>query len=284
MIAEPLNDSECLGQLTRLAAAAAERRDVRQLVARFPDTAALAAWIRSLPQRYDAGNPEDGPRVTCDVSQRARVMPSDPNCVERSLLYLAAAEVLDPEAVRQLATIDTGAGRHTFPIEDGRPVLLDPAMPRNALRAGVFLMTTPSTIPDEPPDPRELLPWLADIAADQVDDERGRARVRRGRAAFDRLLARRPLNEGDYAAISYTLDRADEAVRHADERAMPAVLKIAIGRSGEQFALVGLHARSEKLDAARRRADGGAFVGRRACSLRQGGARRQDRGGEGGNE
>ena len=212
MIAEPLNDSECLGKLTRVALAAVERDDVRQLGARFPSTAALAAWIRSLPQRHDAGNPGDGPRVTCDVSQRARVLPDDPNCVERSLLYLAAAEALDPEAVRQLATIETGSsGRHTFPIEDGRPVLLDPAMPRNALRAGLFLMTAPAAIPDEPPDPRELLPWLADVAADQADDERGRARVRRARDAFARLLVRQPLEEADHAAIAYTLDRADEA-------------------------------------------------------------------------
>jgi hypothetical protein len=211
VIAEPLNDSECLGKLTRVALGAVERDDVRQLGARFRSTAGLAAWIRSLPQRHDAGHPSDGPRVTCDVSQRARVLPDDPNCVERSLLYLAAAEALDPVAVRQLATIETVSGRHTFPIEEGRPVLLDPAVPRNALRAGLFLMTAPATIPDEPPDPRELLPWLADVAADQADDERGRLRVRRARDAFARLLARQPLNAADHAAITYTLDRAEEA-------------------------------------------------------------------------
>jgi len=211
VIAEPLNDSECLGKLTRVALAATERDDVRQLAARFATTAALAAWIRSLPQRHDDGNPSDGPRVTCDVTQRARVLPGNPNCVERSVLYNAAAELIDPDAVRQLATIETGSGRHTFPVEDGRPVLLDPAMPRNALRAGLFLMSAPATIPDEPPDPRELLPWVADIAADQAEDERGRARVRRARDAFDRLLARQPLTEADHAAIAYALDRADEA-------------------------------------------------------------------------
>jgi len=211
VIAEPLNDSECLGQLTRLAAAAAERDDVRQLAARLRTIVALAGWIRSLPQRLDIGEPTDGPRVACDVTQRARMLADDPNCVERSLMYLALAEVLDPGAIRQLATIEVGQGRHTFPVEDGRPVLLDPAVPRNALRAGVFLMTAPATIPDEPPDPRELLPWLVDVAADQVDDERGRVRVRRARDAFARLLARRPLNAADHADITYTLDRAAEA-------------------------------------------------------------------------
>jgi hypothetical protein len=211
VIAEPLNDSECLGKLTRVALAATERDDVRQLAARFATTAALAAWIRSLPQRQDDGDPSDGPRVPCDVTQRARVLPGTPNCVERSITFLAAAEVIDPDGVRQLATIETGSGRHTFPVENGHPVLLDPAMPRNALRAGLFMMSAPAAIPDEPPDPRELLPWVADLAADQADDERGRARVRRARDAFDRLLARQPLTQADHAAIAYALDRADEA-------------------------------------------------------------------------
>jgi len=234
VIAEPLNDSECLGKLTRVALAATERDDVRQLGARFQSTATLAAWIRSLPQRHDAGNPSDGPRVTCDVTQRARVLPDDPNCVERSVLYLAAAELLDPDGVRQLATIETGSGRHTFPVENGRPVLLDPAMPRNALRAGLFLMSAPATIPDEPPDPRELLPWVADIAADQADDERGRARVRRARDAFDRLLARQPLTEADHAAIAYALDRADEAAPMFGDVGMFGVqlARAALKRSG----------------------------------------------------
>ena len=235
MIAEPLNDSECLGKLTRIALAATERDDVRQLGARFPSTAALAAWIRSLPQRHDTGSPSDGPRVTCEVTQRVRVLADDPNCVERSLLYLAAAEGLDPDAVRQLATMEVGEGRrHTFPVEDGRPVLLDPAMPRNALRAGLFLMSAPAAIPDEPPDPRELLPWVADIATDQADDERGRARVRRARDAFDRLLMRQPLNEADHAAIAYALDRADEAAPMFGDVGMFGVqlARAALKRSG----------------------------------------------------
>ncbi len=43
---------------------------------------ALTEWIRSLPQRDDLGDGDDGPRVdTCEPPQRLRLPAPDPNCV-----------------------------------------------------------------------------------------------------------------------------------------------------------------------------------------------------------
>lgn len=91
MIDDPLNDTECLGQLTEVAARATKTPEARALATRFATTAALAEHIRSLPQRDDAGDPADGPRVACDVSQRARLFPADPNCVVMSSCRLCEA-------------------------------------------------------------------------------------------------------------------------------------------------------------------------------------------------
>lgn len=137
MIGDPLNDRACLGAITAHARERAASADVQAIAARFATTAELAAWIRTLPQRDDDGDPRDGPKVACDVPQRLRIPTTNPNCVERSAFFLAAAEFIAPGAVYALATIDTEAGRHTFPVEDGRPVVLDPTKPRNALCAGL---------------------------------------------------------------------------------------------------------------------------------------------------
>src|SRR5207248_9096746 len=62
------------------------------------------------------------------------------NCVERAALYLVLGELLDGAPGRRLATIDTPVGRHTLPVENGRPVVLDPRVPRNCAQAGVDLL------------------------------------------------------------------------------------------------------------------------------------------------
>src|SRR5688500_12222478 len=101
--------------------------------------AALARWIRGLPQRDDTGAPCDGPKVeVCRPAQRLRVPAEDPNCVERAALYLGVAELMDPDPVRRLATVETPAGLHTFPTEDGEPVILDPQQSRNGLQASLY--------------------------------------------------------------------------------------------------------------------------------------------------
>jgi len=145
VIVEPYNDRLCLGAITAHARERVESAEVQAIARRFSTTAQLAAWIRSLPHRSDDGDPGDGPKVACDVPQRLRVPTADPNCVERSALYVAAAEVIDPAGLRALATIDTDQGRHTFPIENGRPVVLDPTKPRNALIAGLDLIHEAAT-------------------------------------------------------------------------------------------------------------------------------------------
>lgn len=218
MIAAPLNDQDCLGRLTEVAAAGQSRAELRDLAARFRSTAALAAWIRELPQRDDHGDPADGPRVDCEVTQRARLLAEDPNCVERSILYLAAAELIDPEPVRQLATIETPSGRHTFPVENGEPVVLDAGLSRNGLRAGVWLIRNGG---QEPPvalaaesDPYRLLAWMVDLAeeiAEQRDGAKGRLRVDRSRAVFGALLDGRSVSPGERSDALYTLRMAGEA-------------------------------------------------------------------------
>jgi hypothetical protein len=140
VIGEPLNDRACLGAITAHARERAASADVQAIAARFASTAELAAWIRTLPQRDDDGDPLDGPKVACDVPQRLRVPSTEPNCVERAAFFAAAAESIDPSAVYALATIDTENGRHTFPTENGRPVVLDPTKPRNGLAAGLDMI------------------------------------------------------------------------------------------------------------------------------------------------
>lgn len=195
MIAEPLNDRACLDKLTHTAAAGVHRTELRDIAGRFDSTPQLVFWIRSLPQRNDNGTSDGAPRVDCDVPQRARIAADDPNCVERSLLYLAAAELIDPRPARQLATIDTPAGRHTFPVEDGEPVVLDPRLTRNGLRAGLWLIHTGPNprITTCKIDPPELLAWLVELADDvaaKKDGEHGQVRVAQGERAFARLLDR----------------------------------------------------------------------------------------------
>ena len=122
-------DLSCLGPITEMIASLVAQRDplLVELAAKYPTTEALAASIRSQPQRNDEGIPGDGPKVhACEPPQRLRIPAPDPNCFERSALYLGVAELIDPWPVRQLATLDFDWGRHTFPIENGAPVVLDP--------------------------------------------------------------------------------------------------------------------------------------------------------------
>lgn len=219
MIAAPLNDRECLGRLTDQIRAAVDRTDVRDLAARFATTKDVVLWIRALRQRDDVGDPADGPRVDCDVSQRARVAPPDPNCVERSILYLAIAERIDPRPVRQLVTIETPQGRHTLPVEEGEPVVLDPVIRRNEARAAVWHITNapaPRALPEG--EAHRLLRWVVSIADDLAAEhcgDAGREEVARAANVFERLLAGEPAREHRTEevrrAIRFTIAAADEA-------------------------------------------------------------------------
>ena len=218
MITIPHNDRECLGAITEEMAARVRDRvpGIVEIAQADEDAAALAAGLRSLPQRDDAGLPCDGPKVeACEPAQRLRVPIDDPNCVERAALYLAAAELIDPVPVRRLATARTPAGLHTYPIEDGAPIVLDPTVSRNALAAGMFRSMQPRngggavTVA-----PGELVDWIADIAAEPAARfERGEERVRNGHRAIRVLLVGRPLCVADVRDVAFLLALAERESR-----------------------------------------------------------------------
>jgi hypothetical protein len=190
VIALPFNDLRCLGSITEVIAELVKHEDevLAEIAAKHETTTSLAAWIRTLPQRDDDGEPKDGPKVdSCEPPQRLRIPAPDPNCVERAALYLAVAELIDGEPVRQLATLDTPIGLHTFPIENGAPIILDPRVPRNCLDCGVA-MTAPGPIAVDAHDAIEWSARLAEDGAGVANLRNGPSRVRKARNAVMRLV------------------------------------------------------------------------------------------------
>src|ERR1700742_2359144 len=84
------------------AGAVAVRSDV---AAHLSSREAVIEWLQSLPQEDDVGD-EKVRVIQCDVPQRVRLFPDDPNCVERSLAALLLLEVVAPKTTRALATIE----------------------------------------------------------------------------------------------------------------------------------------------------------------------------------
>lgn len=224
MIGLPYNDLECLGSITEVIAELVKNDDpiLIEIADKHPTSASLAAWIRTLPQRDDEGDPKDGPKVkACSPPQRLRIPAEDPNCVERAALYLAVAELIDPAAVRQLATVETPMGAHTFPVENGAPVILDPRVTRNCLECGVAL-TAPGPVVMEA---RDAIEWSARLAEDGAGNIRnGASRVRKARNAVMRLV-----NEGELPALSevdamgWMFALAEQAARRYGARALSMV-------------------------------------------------------------
>ncbi len=225
MIALPFNDLGCLGSVTEVVAELVTNRDpvIEEIATKHSTTAGLADWIRGLPQRDDEGEKNDGPKVEeCKPPQRLRLPAEDPNCVERAALYIAAAEMIDPHPVRQLATLDTPVGLHTFPVENGAPVILDPRVPRNALEGGMYLHAqTPLTI-----DARDAIEWTAQLAeAGAADFRNGPSRVRRARNAIVQLVDEGipPASAEVVEAIGWMLGLAEKVARRFGPRAMSIV-------------------------------------------------------------
>ena len=218
MIANPHNDRACLGAITKEVAAMVERQDP-ELVAIAEERGsveALVSWIRALPQRDDTGLQGDGPKVeACRPAQRLRVPTEDPNCVERAALYVGVAELLDPTRVRRLATVETPAGLHTFPTEDGEPVILDPQQSRNGLRAALFRARRARNGGQAVAlTPREAVDWIADLAREPAGRFAGGVRrVRNGRRAMRALLIGRPLCVADMQDVVFVLALADREAR-----------------------------------------------------------------------
>jgi hypothetical protein len=201
MIAPPINDHDCLSKITDEVQAKVSAPDVQAIAARFATTAALAHWIRTLPHQP---NNDEEPSVQCDVPQRLRVPSPVPNCVERSALYMAAAETIDPRPVRQLATLswrsveDGSAGelvRHTLPVENGHAVILDSLVRTDVVDGGLYRLARDAGHPDELTF-AEALHWSVDIVAGHVSGYRdGDARVANGRAAVAALIAGGAMDE-----------------------------------------------------------------------------------------
>jgi hypothetical protein len=229
VIAPPMNDQACLGPTTDLIVAEVRAGNpaIVDLASTFTDTDDLAAWFRTLPQRDDDGDPNDGPKVdACRPPQRLQLDNPEPNCFERSVRWTGAAELIDPDRVYRLATITTPNGLHTFPTRDGEPVILDP-LTRNAPRC--------HGLPKEPIAVRRLrLQRLIGL-----DDNKGirfdLANARRAKArGVPTWVDGRPIDEAIASyenALSLFQQRlaeldAEEAVEHTDASMRNSVLEV----------------------------------------------------------
>jgi len=184
MITHPHNDHECLGSITEVTRSLVAQRDpeLLGLARELGAVPAMIRWLRSLPQRDDTGLAGDGPRIdACAPPQRLRLPAADPNCVERAALYLVLGEFLDPSRVRRLATIDTPLGRHTLPVEDGRPVVLDPRVARNCAQAGIDVLDAKAA----PTEVASCATWVCKVAAEPAQQlPGGPRRLRNARTAL----------------------------------------------------------------------------------------------------
>lgn len=195
MIAAPINDVSCLSKFTDVAQQATERAEVQQLAERFlarnrnTDSALrdMRRWLRNKPQLNDTGHGPE-PRVDCGtVQQRVNYLGDRPNCSERTILYCALGEQIDPDSIRQMATIKTPAGLHTFPLENGDPIVLDPRMPRNALLLGVHAMRNGAGATEM--QPHELVSFALDLAEEPARQYRnGRTRIDNAEHALQRIF------------------------------------------------------------------------------------------------
>jgi hypothetical protein len=233
VIASPYNDHECLGAITDRVAEQLRQGDeyLLEIARQHSSPASLAAWIRGLPQRDDNGDPNDGPKVaSCTPLQRLRVPTHDPNCVERSALYLGVAELLDSQPVRQLATFNTSAGAHTLPLENGAPVILDPSVPRNAVYAALAEMDE-EPMPTSPRDMAEWTAQLAEVEAAQVrntgtcgGDHASGPFIRQARDSMMRVLdGKAPTSREEVERIARMLSLAEQAAERYGARAMAIV-------------------------------------------------------------
>ena len=225
MIGVPFNDLRCLGSITEVVAELVTNRDevIGGIAAKHETTESLANWIRTLPQRDDDGERGDGPKVDeCKPPQRLRIPAENPNCVERAALYLAVGEMIDPRPARQLATLDTPIGLHTFPVENGAPIILDPRLPRNCLDCGVAAFKQgPVTI-----EARDAIEWTAQLAeAGAANVRNGPSRVRRARNAMMQLVddGTAPASPEVVEAIGWLLALAEKVARRYGPRALRIV-------------------------------------------------------------
>lgn len=137
MIGRAVNDSECLNQLLDRARELRNSATARNLADGMRSPVDMARLLRGLPQRNDDGTgTEEG--IHCDTLQRLRNWPDDPNCFERTAMFVAVADRLAPDEKWSAVTVENrNGGRHTQPVllGGGRPIAID-VNPRAIVRNG----------------------------------------------------------------------------------------------------------------------------------------------------
>ena len=162
---DPLNDEGCLRKLHQSVSEYMQTEQARALAAQFSTVDEVIEFIRHLEQRDDLGDPRDGPRLACDVTQRLRLPALDPNCFERLALFLALALLIDPSLELTSATMMLDEGLHSFPLmlDGGIPHVIDLSpqlmIPHNAMNATAYQLRNASPLAES-----ALAPWFADLA------------------------------------------------------------------------------------------------------------------------
>jgi hypothetical protein len=224
MIGLPFNDQPCLGPITQIVATMVDESDptLLELAARHSTRNQVVDYIRSLPQRDDLGDPADGPRVhACSPPQRLEIPSDAPNCVERTALAVALLEMIHPEHTYQMATVDTPIGLHTFPLVDGKPLVLDPRVSHECLECGIAI-SKPGPIAIEP---RNAVAWMVDMAAQDAGQLRnGPSSLYLGKNAIRRLLDDGAVPEPrEIDAMGVLFALAERAARRYGTRAIGIV-------------------------------------------------------------
>jgi hypothetical protein len=209
-----------------------------ELASKYRTIPEVIAYIQSLPQRDDLGNPDDGPRLyQCDPDQRLRAgvtllgTPDEPaprpmpNCFERALLFVQLCELIAPENTYQLATVQTKAGMHTFPLVNGKAIVLDPDVTQECLDCGLAL-SSPGPVGISA---RNAVSWVVDMATQDIEHLRnGPTQLYLGKNALRRLIddgqvpARREID-----ALGFLFALAERAAHRYGERAVGIVRTVA---------------------------------------------------------
>jgi len=120
VILDPVNDVDCLGQLTTIARELSSTTLIRTVATHLGTRDNVIRWLQSKPQADDDGK-ELVQFIKCDVPQRVRLLAEDPNCVERATDAMMLLEALEKMGMtyavgRALGTVNQPV-RHTGLVE-----------------------------------------------------------------------------------------------------------------------------------------------------------------------
>ncbi len=209
-----LNDREFYDKLYAKVLEFMATEQARKLAAQLRDDDDVMELIRTLPQRDDLGDPDDGPRILGEISQRLRLPTLDPNCVERLALFLAIMLLIDPERDLSAATMMLDNGLHSFPVEfsDGfaRPVVLDPMTtpPRNTMVATVYELRNAS-----PAAKGHVAQWFTEVARNAcIEDGADDCYDTAMSALRHSLLTGQPIDQPEDLACVLSLTERDAAL------------------------------------------------------------------------